>query len=90
MMTYIREKYGLIGEMSIATFVTILIVVFAAIGGSYAFTYEATSKLSDKMSSSEIQLKDIQIASASQLASIQTSIDLLLKERGIERQKIKQ
>jgi hypothetical protein len=79
MLTYAREKFGLVGEMSITGFISILIVVLTTIGGSYAFTLTRTDTLLNKL---EIH--------TAQLASIQASIDLLLRDRGIDGQKIRQ
>lgn len=80
MMTIIREKYGLIGEMSFATFVTIVITLAGFVGGAYAFTYMSTSNISNKLSEHEVIQTKNQTDTATQLATLNAKMDILLKQ----------
>lgn len=83
-MTYIREKFGIVGEMSLATFVVILIAVCGGIGGSYAFALSRTDSIQESLSEHSIKQAEQENKVTAQLSELNGKINLLLDRQGIK------
>ena len=83
-MTRIREKFGLVGEMTMVSFISLMAIIFSAIGGAYAFSYGTTQSIQNKLETHTANQTANDIKIAQQLGEINANLKLLLKDKGLK------
>lgn len=84
MITQIREKYGIIGEVSITTFVALLVTFFGIVGGAYGFSWYNYKDLNVRIDQHISAQNTVDVKNATQFSELNSKLDLLLKYQGIK------